>query len=159
MQNSAGATNRAQAILKRQFQSSADAAWRCNRGAREKTGEIQDVHPVGQVVGVDLHGNVPVFLMEQCCSSRGVERKIRPHAPGGKINLVQNSRAKLSQSRIEIDRLVEIYRQAAPVSRARGEPKSLCSLKTNPCTDRISLVLRNRKRARLRRVCRLVAKK
>src|ERR1700730_1657401 len=47
--------------------------------------------------------------------------------------------------------------QAAPISRTGGEPQSRHGLKTHARSDCVSLILRNRKLARIRGVCGFVA--
>jgi len=73
-QDKRGADAIARRRSKGQLHPSAGASRRRNRGARKKAGEIQDIDAVGQVIGLQLHGNVFAFLMEQCGSSGGVQR-------------------------------------------------------------------------------------
>ena len=76
--------------LERDFQTSADTTWRRNGRAGKKAGEIQDIDAVGQVVRLQLHGDVLAFLVVERGAGRCIDQKIWPHTSGGEIHLIQD---------------------------------------------------------------------
>ena len=89
--------------LERDFQTSADTTRRRNRRAGKKAGEIQDIDAVGQVVRLQLHGNVLPFLVIERGAGRCIDRKIWPHTPGCEIHLIQDRRTVLREEKTGVD--------------------------------------------------------
>src|SRR6266481_9115280 len=89
--------------LERDFQTRADTTRRRNRRAGKKAGEIQDIYAVGQVVRLQLHGNVLPFLVIERGAGRCIDRKIWPHTSGGEIHLVQDRRTVLREEKTGVD--------------------------------------------------------
>src|SRR5882672_10755563 len=85
--------------LERDFQTRADTTRRRNRRAGKKAGEVQDIDAVGQVVRLQLHGDVLAFLVVERGAGRCIDRKIWPYTPGGEIHLVQDRRTVLREEK------------------------------------------------------------
>src|SRR6266436_9272979 len=85
--------------LERDFQTSADTSGRRNGRAGKKAGEVQDIDAVGQVVRLQLHGDVLAFLVVERGAGRCIARQIWPYTSGGEIHLIQDRRTVLREEK------------------------------------------------------------
>src|SRR5450432_1102124 len=134
--------------LEFESQPNAVSSWRCDTGAGEKPGEIDHVNPVVEILYVCLQAYEQVFPPHQFGANRTSERKGRPHPAAIKVHAIDYLLPELLNC--ILDGAIELGRQAAPVSSPQRHPCARHNLIAKARADRISLVLRDRKAARIR---------
>ena len=100
--------------LEFESQPNAVTTGRSNTGAREKSGEIDQVNPVVKILYVCLQPHEQVFPLRQFGTNRTSERKGRPHPAPVKVHAIDNLLPELLNG--ILDGPIELGRQAAAVS-------------------------------------------
>src|SRR5207245_6096158 len=96
----------------------------CAGGARsgdsrsgKQPGKIQDIHPIREIVRLDLNVETSAFFSVELHSRGRTQRKIRPHTSAIQVHVRQNFGPELRQQKIQIDvrGIIEFNGQSAAV--------------------------------------------